>query len=105
MNVDTHPYWHRFTKGMCLYCGYYCIDCPKGVAACKCTPKTKHIYEEECRNKHCKIHWYYSFECKTQVKFPEVFNILTSECGWVNQQVFCGPGSYYPKKVSGRDDV
>lgn len=33
---DEHEFWHRFEKGICLWCGWYCIDCPIGVATCKC---------------------------------------------------------------------
>jgi hypothetical protein len=34
--TGEHRSWHEFGRGMCLYCGWYCIDCPKGVATCKC---------------------------------------------------------------------
>lgn len=35
--ADMHKSWHSFEKGLCLYCGWYCADCPVGVATCKCT--------------------------------------------------------------------
>lgn len=34
--VGEHKSWHTFEKGMCMYCGWYCIDCPEGVTTCKC---------------------------------------------------------------------
>jgi hypothetical protein len=33
-----HKSWHKFEKGLCLYCGWHCEDCPKDVATCKCKP-------------------------------------------------------------------
>lgn len=47
---DEHKSWHKFDRGMCLYCGWYCINCPVGVATCKCSPPEKRadrILEEE----------------------------------------------------------
>ena len=99
MNENVHLSWHRLRKGMCLTCGYHCIDCPKGVASCKCTPKAPHTFDEDCRNKYCKIHWIYLFELG-YMRYPEGFNILTSEQGWVHQIVHCGPTVYLPKKMT-----
>lgn len=36
-----HQFWHRFERGLCLYCGWYCYDCPNDVATCKCKSKTE----------------------------------------------------------------
>ena len=38
-----HQVWHRFEKGMCSVCGWHCIDCPKGVATCKCKPSKEEL--------------------------------------------------------------
>lgn len=34
--ASEHKTWHRFERGLCLYCGWYCADCPNDVATCKC---------------------------------------------------------------------
>lgn len=38
---NLHLSWHIFQKGLCLYCGYYCDDCPNDVVTCKCPPIVK----------------------------------------------------------------
>jgi hypothetical protein len=37
--ASEHQSWHRFVKGLCLYCGWYCEDCPVSITTCKCEPK------------------------------------------------------------------
>jgi hypothetical protein len=44
--TDEYKHWHKFLKGMCLYCGWFCIDCPKDVATCKCNPPKAMSQEE-----------------------------------------------------------
>ncbi len=34
--AHIHQSWHKFEKGLCAYCGYFCKDCPVNVATCKC---------------------------------------------------------------------
>ena len=38
-----HESWHVFIRGMCLYCGWHCDDCPVGVATCKCPPTADEV--------------------------------------------------------------
>ncbi len=57
-----------------------------------------HTAKSHCDKKHCKIHWIWSFKLKNHVKYPEQFNILSSRLGWLNVNVYCGPGAYLPKK-------
>ncbi len=48
---DEHKKWHSdWLRGGCGYCGYYCNDCPVGVATCKCVVEdlnetTKPVHE------------------------------------------------------------
>lgn len=96
---NIHKYWHRYQKGMCLYCGYHCIDCPNDVASCKCTPKREHVFTDECRRKWCRIHWCVVWEDGEMIhqQYPLSFNIKTSEQGWIKVTVYCGPIAFHPK--------
>lgn len=95
-NPEIHPHWHRFSRGGCIYCGYYCIDCPTAFTACKCTPKSGHIFFEECRLKWCRIHWYPGFDYHE--RYPMTIPLYTSRFGWVQQEVHCGPTGFKPKR-------
>lgn len=39
---NEHKKWHNsWIRGGCLNCGWYCEDCPIGVATCKCVVEDK----------------------------------------------------------------
>lgn len=61
-----------------------------------------HTYADRCGSTWtwCPIHWtsiwYESGWQKEQYPLP--FNIKTSEQGWIESWVYCGPGAYLPKR-------
>ena len=59
-----------------------------------------HTYEDRCQRQWCRIHWtsvWYASGSERE-KYPLAFNIKTSERGWVEAWVYCGPGAYLPKR-------
>lgn len=42
-----HKIWHRFSKGMCAFCGCYCVDCPDSIITCKCSDTIRKKTEED----------------------------------------------------------
>lgn len=51
----------------------------------------------------CKIHHYWNFEVEDHVPFPARYNYHSNTHGWVNAEVWCGPGGWYPKRPPKED--
>lgn len=52
---DEHKSWHVFVRGLCLYCGWHCDDCPIGVATCKCTGPATEVADRRLLEENRKI--------------------------------------------------
>lgn len=52
---------------------------------------------DQCPNRYCRVHFYWSFDLEMHLPFPEAWWIKTSTHGWVNVEVFCGPGAWEPR--------
>ncbi len=58
--------------------------------------------------KWCRLHFWPDWSTGFLVhrRYPAFFNILTSEHGWVQAWVHCGPGAIYPPRgFCGKPDV
>lgn len=108
--AKEHKKRHKFVRGGCIYCGWYCLDCPDYVATCKCIPKdsedkahnrfvSMHAYTDVCTLRYCRIH--FAPEWGKHRAYPFSISILSSRFKWQLIMVHCGPGAYLPKRNSG----
>lgn len=68
--------------------------------------KDNHTPDTPCPQKWfwCRIHWWPRFETtgeKWYEPYPLTVNRKISDT-WVNTQVYCGPGTFYPKPAGNR---
>lgn len=99
----THKRHHRYEGGGCGYCGFHCIDCPPGVAVCKCTPLPPKPPGHQC-SKWCHIHWDANYG--EHVRYPHKVSIrlvtfaeaasTPPERRYFNAVVHIGPAAFFP---------
>lgn len=64
-----------------------------------------HTYSDQCLAKRfwCRLHWWPGFDsmgCLVHQRYPFEVTRKTSQHGWKEVTVYCGPGAYLPKKES-----
>jgi hypothetical protein len=68
---------------------------------------TDHTYEDQCKDQWfwCRLHWWPGFDsmgCVIHQPYPFEVMVKSSEAGWQEVTVHCGPGAFLPKRSKTR---